>query len=96
MLLQSVFFTPAGDGFSPPVTGVKLANSLAESPKLTSPLTTDSASHAGATALAVQNKAVLLRSGAKFKLNVLAPFEQHDLKLAESNLALIINYIGYR
>jgi len=63
MLLQSVFFTPAGDGFSPPVTGVKLATSLAEPPKLTAPLTTDSASHAGATALAQQNKAVLLRSG---------------------------------
>jgi hypothetical protein len=29
----------------------------------TAPLTTDSASHAGATALALQNKAVLLRSG---------------------------------
>ena len=60
MLLDPVFFTPTEGSFSAPVTGIKPATSLAEPPKPTAPLTTDLA---GATALAMENKAVLLRSG---------------------------------
>jgi len=87
MLLQSVFFTPAGASFSPLLTGLKPANSLAKPPNITAP---QSLPEDTFTPISLQSRAGGLWEDIFVKLWLIIEAEK-DLKKALKNYLEAIN-----